>query len=121
MQRKVLVVDDSKVIREVVGFTLETDNYKVFYAENGQEALQHLQHNSIDLLITDLHMPVMDGNNLIKHVRKLEKYKKMPILMLTTESKKAKKMEAKHAGATGWIVKPFVPDKLKAAIKKVLR
>ena len=75
----------------------------------------------IDLIITDLHMPEMDGIGFIKTVRATEEYKRIPILFLTTESQTAKKMEAKEAGATGWIIKPFVPAKLIAALNKVLR
>jgi len=66
-------------------------------------------------------MPEMDGIELIKNVRKMDNYKRIPILFLTTESQASKKMEAKEAGATGWIIKPFVPAKLIAALKKVLR
>ena len=76
---------------------------------------------AIDLVITDLHMPEMDGIEFIKEIRKKEQYKRIPILFLTTESQASKKQEAKEAGATGWIVKPFVPAKLLAALKKVMR
>jgi two-component system chemotaxis response regulator CheY len=88
---------------------------------DGKDALQFLDGRNIDLIITDLHMPNMDGIGLIKEVRKMESYQRIPILFLTTESQAAKKMEAKEAGATGWIIKPFVPAKLIAAINKVLR
>jgi len=121
MAKSILIVDDSESIREVVSFTLENEGYDVLIGEDGKDALKFFDGRQIDLLITDLHMPIMDGIELIREVRKLEDYKRMPILFLTTESQVAKKMEAKEAGATGWIIKPFVPAKLIAALKKVLR
>jgi two-component system chemotaxis response regulator CheY len=88
---------------------------------DGQDALKHLDGSKLDLIITDLHMPNMDGIEFIRNVRAKDDYKFVPILFLTTESQTAKKMEAKDAGATGWIIKPFVPEKLLAAINKVVR
>jgi two-component system chemotaxis response regulator CheY len=121
MAKKILIVDDSESIREVVSFTLENEGYEILSAFDGKDALKHLDGKSIDLIITDLHMPNMNGIELIKEVRTMEPYKRVPILFLTTESQAAKKMEAKEAGATGWIIKPFVPAKLIAAINKVIR
>lgn len=121
MAKTILIVDDSESIREVVSFTLENEGYKVLVGVDGKDALKYLDGSEIDLIITDLHMPVMDGIELIKEVRKNDKYQRIPILFLTTESQAAKKMEAKDAGATGWIIKPFVPAKLIAAINKVIR
>ena len=121
MSKVILIVDDSESIREVVNFTLENEGYKVLTGINGKDALKYLDGTPIDLIITDLHMPEMDGIKLIKNVRAMEAYKRIPILFLTTESQAAKKMEAKEAGATGWIIKPFVPSKLVEALKKVLR
>lgn len=121
MSKIILIVDDSESIREVVSFTLENEGYKVLIGVDGQDALKHLDGRPIDLIITDLHMPNMDGIELIKNVRAMENYKRIPILFLTTESQTSKKMEAKEAGATGWIIKPFVPAKLIGALKKVLR
>ena len=122
MDKTILVVDDSESIREVVSFTLENEGYKVLLAVDGKDALSHLQNGSaINLIITDLHMPELDGIGLIKEVRQMSDYERVPILFLTTESQAAKKNEAKEAGATGWIVKPFVPAKLLEALKKVLR
>lgn len=121
MAKTILIVDDSESIREVVSFTLENEAHNVLIANDGTDALKFLDGRHIDLIITDLHMPEMDGISLIKLVRKMEKYMRIPILFLTTESQTAKKMEAKDAGATGWIIKPFVPAKLIAAINKVLR
>jgi len=121
MAKVILIVDDSESIREVVSFTLENEGYKVLIAVDGKDALRFLDGTLIDLIITDLHMPNMDGIELIKAVRGMEAYQRIPILFLTTESQAAKKMEAKDAGATGWIIKPFVPAKLIAALNKVLR
>jgi len=120
MARKVLIVDDSDSIREVVQFTLETEGFDVLVGVDGQDALKFLNGDKIDLIITDLHMPNMDGIELIKEVRKIDAYKMIPILFLTTESQTEKKMEAKAAGATGWLIKPFVPAKLIGAVNKVL-
>ncbi len=121
MPKKILIVDDSESIREVVSFTLENEGFEVLVANDGTDALKYLDGREIDMIITDLHMPEMDGITLIKHVRAMEAYQRIPILFLTTESQTAKKMEAKEAGATGWIIKPFVPAKLIAALQKVLR
>jgi len=121
MGKNILVVDDSESIREVVSFTLENEGYAVRVGHDGKDALKHLNGDPIDLVITDLHMPEMDGIELIKEIRNMEQYQRIPILFLTTESQAAKKQEAKTAGATGWIVKPFVPAKLLAALKKVMR
>jgi two-component system chemotaxis response regulator CheY len=121
MAKTILIVDDSESIREVVSFTLENEGYSVLVGVDGQDALKFFDGREIDLLITDLHMPNMDGIELIVNVRNMENYQRMPILFLTTESQAAKKMEAKDAGATGWIIKPFVPAKLIAAINKVIR
>jgi two-component system, chemotaxis family, chemotaxis protein CheY len=121
MSKTILVVDDSESIREVVSFTLENEGYKVLLGEDGQDALKHFNNGPIDLILTDLHMPVMNGIDFIKTVRSNADYKSTPILFLTTESQTSKKMEAKEAGATGWIIKPFVPAKLIEAINKVIR
>jgi two-component system chemotaxis response regulator CheY len=121
MGKNILVVDDSESIREVVSFTLENEGYNVKTGNDGKDALKHFEGDPIDLVITDLHMPEMDGIEFIKEIRQKEQYKRIPILFLTTESQASKKQEAKEAGATGWIVKPFVPAKLLAALKKVMR
>jgi len=121
MSKNILIVDDSESIREVVSFTLENEGYNVLVGDDGTDAMKFLDGRQIDLVITDLHMPQMNGIELIKNIRAMDSYKRIPILFLTTESQAAKKMEAKEAGATGWIVKPFVPAKLIAALKKVLR
>lgn len=121
MEKTILVVDDSESIREVVNFTLQNEGYKVLLGVDGKDALRHLNGNSINLIITDLHMPEMNGIELIKVVRKTDGYERIPILFLTTESQVSKKNEAREAGATGWIIKPFVPAKLVDAINRVIR
>ncbi|HAN77547.1 MAG TPA: two-component system response regulator [Bacteroidales bacterium] len=121
MQKNVLIVDDSESIREVVGFTLENAGFNVFAGVDGKDAQKFLDGRRIDLVITDLHMPEMNGIELIKVIRRMATYSNVPILFLTTESQVEKKMEAKDAGATGWIIKPFVPAKLLEAINKVIR
>ena len=119
--KTILIADDSDSVRELVSFTLENAGYKVVAGIDGQDALKHLNGSSIDLVVTDLHMPNMDGIGLIKNIRSRDEYKFVPILFLTTESQIEKKEEAKAAGATGWIVKPFLPEKLLATISKVIR
>ena len=121
MGKTILIVDDSESIREVVSATLENDGYEVLVGVDGVDAQKYLTGQDIGLIITDLNMPNKDGIELIKDVRQTESYKFTPILLLTTESQAEKKQEAKAAGATGWIVKPFVQEKLLATVKKVLR
>ena len=106
-------------MRQMVSFTLRKGGYEVIEAEHGQDALDKLASAKVDIVITDLNMPVMDGITLIQNVRKIPAMKTKPILMLTTEGLASKKEQGKAAGATGWIVKPFDPDKLLAAIRRV--
>jgi len=116
----ILAVDDSASMRQMVSFTLKGAGYNVIEAEDGQKALEKAKVSSVDLVLTDVNMPVMDGIELVKNLRTLPDYKFTPILMLTTESAGDKKMEGKNAGATGWLVKPFNPEQLLATIKKVM-
>jgi len=116
-----MTVDDSVSFRQMVGFTLRQAGHKVVEAVDGVDALTKLQSQVADLIVTDLNMPNMDGIELIRHVRKLPAFKFVPIILLTTESQGMKKLEARNAGATGWIVKPFTPEQLIAVIGKVLR
>ncbi|MBI3771265.1 MAG: response regulator [Gammaproteobacteria bacterium] len=117
----ILAVDDSASMRQMVSFTLKGAGYSVVEAVDGQDALSKAKTAKIDLVLTDVNMPKMDGIALIKALRVLPTFKFTPILMLTTESGAEKKVEGKAAGATGWIVKPFNPDQLLATIKKVIR
>lgn len=121
MNKTILIVDDSESVREVVSFTLNNKGYRVLVGSDGVDALQYLDGTELDLVITDLNMPQMDGISLIKEIRSKEAYQYTPILLLTTESQAAKKQEAKAAGATGWIVKPFVAQKLLDVVQKVIR
>lgn len=118
---RILAVDDSASMRQMVAFTLKGAGHEVFEASDGVEALKVVgaQHR-FDLVISDINMPNMDGIALIKQLRTMPNFKFTPILMLTTESGSDKKGEGKAAGATGWIVKPFNPDQLLATIGKVL-
>lgn len=119
MAKKVLAVDDSKSMREMVSFTLKSAGYDVVEAEDGKAALAAISGNKVDAVITDLNMPNMNGFELIRSLRADPVYKFTPILMLTTEGDAVKKEEGKASGATGWIVKPFNPEKLIDVIKKV--
>ena len=121
MSRSALVVDDSASMRQMVAFVLQQGGFTVLESANGREALQQLSGQPISLIVTDLNMPVMDGMSFIREVRAQPTYRFTPILMLTTESQESLKLEGKAAGATGWIVKPFDPDKLMAVVGKVLR
>lgn len=116
----ILAVDDSASMRQMVAFTLKGAGFNVIEATDGQQALEKAKQSTVDLVLSDVNMPVMDGIELVKNLRTLPEYKFTPILMLTTESAGDKKMQGKNAGATGWLVKPFNPEQLLATIRKVL-
>ena len=116
----ILLVDDSTTMREMVRFTLKGADYEVFEASDGVEALHFAKKSKVNLVITDVNMPNMDGITLIAELRKLTDYKFIPILTLTTEGGAEKKQQGKLAGATGWIVKPFDPDSLLSTLRRVL-
>lgn len=120
MGRKVLIVDDSVMVRQMVSFTLREAGFEVVEAENGQDGLNKLGGHAVDLIVTDLNMPVMDGIVFIRNARAVAVAKYIPILMPTTESQPEMKLKGKAAGATGWIVKPFDPPKLLGVLSKVL-
>ena len=117
----VLAVDDSKSMRDMVSLTLRQAGFDVVEAADGQQALGLARGKAVNLVITDINMPNMDGITLIRELRALPSYRFTPILTLTTESGPARKQEGKVAGATGWIVKPFQPQQLIDTVKKVLR
>lgn len=119
MGKCVLAVDDSKTMRDMVSFTLRGAGYTVLEAEHGVAALKVLQGQKVDAVITDINMPEMDGITLTRRIRALPAQAGTPILILTTESDQSKKDEGRAAGATGWIVKPFSPDKLLQIMSKV--
>ncbi len=120
MSKTILIVDDSESIRELVGLTIENAGYNVLKAIDGQDALNYLTNKDIHLIITDLHMPNLDGIGLTKEIRSSLIHKSSPILLLTTELSTQKKEEARLAGATGWIVKPFNQQKLLDIIKRLI-
>lgn len=117
---KILLVDDSASMREMVSFTLKSGGYEVSQATDGVEALAFARAHQVNLVITDINMPNMDGFTLIRELRKLAGYKFVPILTLTTEDSADKKQQGQQAGATGWIVKPFDPEHLLQTVKRVL-
>ena len=120
MERMIMTVDDSTSMRQMVKATLISAGYDVVEAADGQEALDYARENPVDLVITDVNMPRMDGITLVGELRSLPTYRLTPVLLLTTESSMEKKMEGKKAGATGWIVKPFNPAQLLATLQKLL-
>ena len=120
MTKRIMTVDDSVSVRQMVSFTLKNAGYETVEASDGKDALSKLNGSGINMIVTDLNIPNLDGIGLIKEVRAKSEYKFIPIIMLTTESQDNKKQEGKSAGATGWIVKPFKPDQLLAVVKKVL-
>ncbi|MBI1954746.1 MAG: response regulator [Proteobacteria bacterium] len=119
MKRLILTVDDSRTIREMISYTLRSANYDVIEAEDGESALHLLNSQRPDLIITDINMPKMDGLTLIKKLREKDTFKSIPILLLTTEYTPEKKAEGRSVGATGWIVKPFDPEKLIQVVSKL--
>ncbi len=120
MAKTILAVDDSASMRQMVSFTLKQDGYDVVEANDGHEGLARLKERRFDMIITDLNMPRLDGIELVRSVRANPTSRGLPIVMLTTESQDARKLEGKAAGATGWIVKPFKPEQLLAVVKRVI-
>jgi two-component system chemotaxis response regulator CheY len=119
MTKTILTVDDSTTVRQMVSFTLAGAGYNVVEAKDGQDALTKLSP-APSMVLTDLNMPTLDGIGLIKRLRADAAFKYVPIVVLTTESETAKKQEARAAGATAWIVKPFRPEQLLGVVRKVL-
>lgn len=117
---KILAVDDSPSIRRLVAMTLQQAGHDVESAEDGAEALDKAKSGHFDVVITDVHMPVMDGITFTRELRKLNHCRFIPVLVLTTESASEMKLQGKNAGATGWIVKPFNPDSLNRVLDRVL-
>jgi len=120
MARRILTVDDSSTMRQMIAFTLKGAAFDVLEAEDGVHALEVAKGKKLDLIITDVNMPRMDGLTLVARLRALPEFKFTPILVLTTESDQSMKLRGKEAGATGWIVKPFSPEKLLEVVNKVL-
>ena len=117
---RVLTVDDSRTILAMLHHTLSNAGFEVLQAEDGKQGLDVLKTETVDVVITDINMPVMDGIEFIKHVRATGQHNSLPILILTTETSQDKRDQGKAAGGTGWIVKPFDPDKLISVIHRVV-
>ncbi|WP_429127069.1 response regulator [Aeromonas veronii] len=120
MGKTILIVDDSATIRQVVGMTLKGAGYEVMEASDGKDALNKLDGKKINLIISDVNMPNMDGITFVKEAKKLVNYKFTPVIMLTTESQDSKKQEGQAAGAKAWVVKPFQPEQMLAAVAKLI-
>ncbi len=119
MSTTILTVDDSRTMRDMLMLALSDAGFRVVQAEDGMHGLEVLKNEMPQVVITDINMPRMDGFGFIENVRKSERHRAIPILVLTTESDAEKKDRARRAGATGWIVKPFDPVKLVNAIRRV--
>jgi two-component system chemotaxis response regulator CheY len=120
MAKTILAVDDSGSLRQMVAFSLKAAGYQVIEAVDGQDGLEKAKIQVVDLVLTDQNMPRMDGLTLIKSLRAMPSYQRVPILMLTTESSDEMKAKGRAAGANGWLVKPFDPQKLTEVVKKVI-
>jgi len=120
MGKTILVVDDSASLRQVVNLTLQSAGYEVVEACDGRDALTKLDGKKFHLIISDVNMPNMDGISLLKEVKKHPSYKFTPIIMLTTEAGENKKQEGQAAGAKAWVVKPFQPQQMLAAVSKLV-
>lgn len=117
---KILAVDDALLMRELVTVSLTTQGHQVITANDGLEALEYAKNNTVDLVITDVNMPNLNGINLLKQLRELPAYADTPILMLTTEDAQYRKDKARTMGANGWLTKPFDPPRLQNAVEKLL-
>ena len=119
MTKRILTIDDSKTIRDMLNLTLSEAGYEVLQAVDGEDGIGMLGKERVDLVITDINMPKMDGYAVVRHMRSKEEFKNTPVLVLTTESDAEKRNVAREAGATGWMVKPFDPERLVATVNKV--
>jgi len=119
MAKKIMVVDDSNAIRQSLVFTLKSAGYEVVEAANGVDALKLMREHTIGLFISDVNMPEMDGITLLKKIKDDKEYKHAPVIMLTTEASGDMINEGKEAGAKAWMIKPFQPDQLLDAVKKL--
>lgn len=120
MGKTILVVDDSTSFRQVVGMALKAAGYDVVEACDGKDALGKLDGRKINLIVSDVNMPIMDGLTFVKSAKLLPAYKFTPVIMLTTEAGEAKKAEGKAAGVRAWVVKPFQPPVLLDAVSKLI-
>lgn len=120
MGKTIMIVDDAKSMRGLISMTLQNAGYDVVEAGDGQEALDKIGGHKVNMVISDLNMPNMNGIELIKNLKQDPKYKFLPIVMLTTESEDSKKKEGQAAGAKAWIVKPFKPDTVLKVVSKII-
>ncbi len=114
-----MTVDDSKAVRLTIALTLRHAGHRVVEAASGEEALELLKTEKVDLIISDFYMPGMDGSQLVRHIKAHEDFRAIPVVMLTTENAKSRLAEAKEAGAIGWLNKPFKAEHLVAAVKTI--
>lgn len=121
MSKNALVVDDSATMRQMIKATLATKGFEAITAQDGEKALKILGDKTVDIIITDINMPNMDGIELIRQLRQNKNSAYTPILVITTEGNDTTKQAGKQAGASGWIVKPFKPDVLIAAVTKLCK
>lgn len=119
MAKTIMIVDDSASMRQVVGIALKGAGYAVLEGRDGQDALAKLTGQKVNLIISDVNMPIMDGISFVKAVKLLPAYRFTPIIMLTTESEESKKRDGQAAGAKAWVVKPFKPEQLLGAVQKL--
>ncbi len=119
MPKRILTIDDSKTMRDMLMLTLASEGFDVIQAVDGQDGVDVLARERVDVVITDINMPKMDGYGVIRHMRADPAHKRVPVLVLSTESSDEKKAMARSAGATGWMVKPFDPERLLATVRKV--
>lgn len=120
MSKTIMTVDDAATMRKMVAFTLRSAGYEAIEAPDGLSALASLRQRPVDLVITDVNMPGIDGIEVVRRVRAMPEMARTPILLLTTESDAEAKSRARAAGATGWLVKPFQPEQLLAVVARVL-
>jgi two-component system chemotaxis response regulator CheY len=120
MTKRILLVDDSAAVRKVASIALAAAGYEVLEAGNGKEGLDKLNGEKVHLIISDVNMPVMDGIQFLKEVKQHPNYRFTPVIMLTTEAGEDKKQEGRAAGAKAWIVKPFQPQTMIAAVSKLI-
>ena len=120
MPKTIMIVDDSASLRQVVAIALKGGGYDVLEACDGRDALAKMTGQKINLIISDVNMPNMDGITFVKQVKQLPNYKFTPIIMLTTESQEGKKQEGQAAGAKAWVDKPFQPEQMLSAVSKLV-
>ncbi|MFT3736791.1 MAG: response regulator [Rhodocyclaceae bacterium] len=121
MNRTIMIVDDSFSMRRTLGMALAGAGYDIVEAENGQDALDKLDGRKLNLIISDVNMPQLDGVNFVKALKQLPSYKFTPVIMLTTESKESSMQEGKAAGVRAWVLKPFQPAALLDAVAKLIQ